>query len=242
MLVNPALLPLFAVSLLWLALRRSRENVAWLKPAVLAVMMSLVVISPWMVRNRIAFGHWVFVRTNFGYEFSLSNYHGSHGRDWAGRAPVGNKQEMAAYIREGEYNYVKRKFAEGRQFVRDYPLEFVTLTLKRIPMFWDGSSIKHSYPAAPYWLPWSFPVFSLLFIPGLALACIRRVHGWPLYLWSILLYPFPYYIVHSQARFRQVLEPVMLLLIGYASVELFDKIRRRQMGASHSSPAVAESG
>jgi 4-amino-4-deoxy-L-arabinose transferase-like glycosyltransferase len=225
MLVNPALAPLFAVSLVWLGLRRTREHAAWFKPAVLSIALCCVVVTPWLVRNRVAFGHWAFIRTNFGFEFWLSNYHGSHGRDWAGRTPVGNKQEMAAYVREGEYNYVKNRFAEGRQFVRHYPWEFVTITLKRIPMFWDGSTIKYNYPAAPYWLPWSFPAFSLLMIPALVLACVRRVYGWPLYLWSILLYPFPYYIIHSQVRFRHVLEPLMLLLIGYASIEVFDWAR-----------------
>lgn len=227
LLVNPALAPLLPVSLLWLAWRHPSDRTTLLRQSAAAILLCCVVITPWLIRNRIAFGEWAFIRTNFGFEFWMSNFHGSKGRDWVGRHPMGNPAEMAAYLEKGELRYCQDKYAIGKQFVRDYPVEFALLTLKRIPMFWDGSSIKHSYPAAPYWLPWSFPLFSLLMIPSLILVCADRVHGWPLYLWSVLLYPFPYYIVHSQARFRHVLEPVMLLLIGYAVIELVDRVRER---------------
>ncbi|MGZ4816454.1 MAG: glycosyltransferase family 39 protein [Terriglobales bacterium] len=225
LLVNPALAPLFAISLLWLAYRHWADRAALLRQSFVAILLCCAVIGPWLIRNRVIFGEWAFIRTNFGFEFWISNYHGSKGRAWLGRHPIGNPEEMAAYIEKGELRYARDKFAIGKQFVRDYPGEFFTLTLKRIPMFWDGSTIKYNYPAAPYWLPWSFPLFSLLMIPALVLACVRRVHAWPLFLWAILLYPFPYYIVHSQVRFRHVLEPLMLLLIGYASVLLFDQVR-----------------
>ncbi len=225
LLVNPALAPLFPVSLLWLGYRHRVNRGRLLLQSVTAILLCCAVITPWLIRNRIVFGQWAFVRTNFGFEFWMSNYHGSKGRDWLGRHPIGNPAEMAAYLEKGELRYSQEKLAIGKQFVRDYPGEFVMLSLKRVPMFWDGSSIKHSYPAAPYWLPWSFPLFSLLMIPSLILVCVKRVHGWPLFLWSVLLYPFPYYIIHSQARFRHVLEPLMLLSIGYACTEFIEKIR-----------------
>jgi len=224
LLVNPALLPLLPVSILWIGFRSSDRRI-WFSRSVVAMLLCCAVITPWLVRNRVAFGQWAFIRTNFGFEFWMSNYHGSHGRDWLGRHPIGSPQEMADYIAKGELRYTKEKFEIGRQFVRDYPGEFLTLCAKRVPMFWDGSTIKYNFPAAPYWLPWSFPVLSLFTFPALLLVCLRRLHGWPLYLGAILLYPFPYYIIHSQARFRHVLEPLMLLLIGYACIELYDRIR-----------------
>ena len=226
LLVNPALLTLLAASLLWLAYRRSRTAFDWFKPTVLALATCAVVISPWLIRNRVVFGQWAFLRSNFGFEFWMANYHGSHGRDWAGRHPTANPQELAEYARVGELAYVHEKSQIAAQFVREYLGEFLALTAKRFLMYWDGSTIKYNYAAAPYWLSWSFLPLSLLFLPALVYACARRVRAWPLFLGAILLYPTPYYLTFCQARYRHALEPLMLLLIAYAAVACFNFIRK----------------
>lgn len=227
LLVNPALLTLLVVSLALLAYRHSHAGIAWIKPVLLALVTCAVVVSPWMIRNRSVFGEWTFIRTNFGFEFWMANYHGSHGRDWAGRHPTTNPQELAEYAQVGELAYVREKSAIAKQFVRDYPGEFLLLTAKRFLMFWDGSTIKYNYPAAPYWLSWSFLPLSLLFIPSLIYFCVRRIRGWELFLGAILLYPAPYYLTFCQARYRHALEPLMLLLIAYAGLACLGLLRNR---------------
>ena len=42
---------------------------------------------------------------------------------------------------------------------------------------------------------------------------------------ALLLYPLPYYLTYSQVRYRHVLEPIILLLIAYAGVEVFSKLQ-----------------
>ena len=225
LLVNPALLTLLAASVAWLAYRRSRLRIDWLKPVLLTLVTCAVVVSPWLVRNRVVFGQWTFLRTNFGFEFWMANYHGSKGRDWAGRSPTTNPQEEAEYARVGELAYVHEKLQTAKEFLREYPAEFLALTGKRFFMFWDGSTIRYNYPAAPYWLPWSFLPLSLLLVPSLVLVCVRQIRGWALFLGAILLYPLPYYITFNQARYRHAIEPLMLLLIAYFVVALFDRFR-----------------
>ncbi len=223
-LTNPALVTLLPLSLAWLILRnRPRLRV---QPMLLSLSACLLVMSPWVARNRIVFGQWAFVRTNFGFEFSMGNFHGSHGRDWAGRHPTTNEQERAAYARLGELAYVREKAALGNQFVRAYPVEFAALTGKRALMFWDGSVMKYNMPIAPFWLPWSYLPLSLLFAVCLVWVCIRRVHGWALFLGAVAVYPAPYYIVLTHERYRHILEPLMLLVIVWAINDVALRIRR----------------
>jgi 4-amino-4-deoxy-L-arabinose transferase-like glycosyltransferase len=73
LLVNPALGSLLAVLLAWCSYDLHLRKRAWLKPALASILVSVIVISPWLLRNRVVFGHWVFLRSNFGAEFALGN-------------------------------------------------------------------------------------------------------------------------------------------------------------------------
>lgn len=230
LLTNPALLTLMFVSLLWVAYRQWDRQTFFsiVRPMVLALLMCGVVLAPWLIRNRIVFGQFAFIRTNFPFEFWLGNYHGSHGRDWAGRHPTSVPAERAQYDRMGEMAYVHEKGVEARQFLREYPWEFVGLTGKRFLMFWDGSTMKYNYPVAPYWLSWSYLPLSLLLVPCLIYACVRRIHGWELVLAAFVVYPLPYYITFNQVRYRHALEPLMLLLMAWAALQILDRNRKSQ--------------
>jgi 4-amino-4-deoxy-L-arabinose transferase-like glycosyltransferase len=213
LLVNPALMTLLPPAALWIARRRSQKQMHWLRPAVLACVTCIVVMSPWLVRNRIVFGRWMFLRNNYGFEFGLGNYHGSSGRGWAGNHPTGNPKEYNAYVSLGERAYLEQKSHLAMQFVREHPREFLVLTAKRVFWFWDGSAMRFNDPIKRVWMPWSFALVSLLLLPALWLAITQPVHGWEMFLGVILLYPFPYYLAYSQVRYRHALEPLMLLLI-----------------------------
>jgi hypothetical protein len=221
LLSNPALLTFLPVSLGWLALHRSRRHAEWLKPAIAAVAVAAVVISPWLIRNRIAFGHWTFLRTNFGFEVVMGNVHGGSGRDWAMRSPTTNPQELADYRRLGELSYVRARAEQGKAFIRAYPGEYLKFVRERFAIFWTGSSMFFDTPVAWFWMPWSFLPLTLLFAPALVLACMHRVRGWELYVGAVLVFPLPYYFVVCQARYRHVLEPLMLLLIANMVLRLF---------------------
>ena len=226
-LVNPALLPLLLISGLWIAYQRSRRGMPWLKSGVLSAAVCLLIISPWLIRNRVVFGEWVFIRDNFGFEFALGNYHGSNGRGWAHFHPTGSPKELHDYSTMGELRYVRMKTELGKQFVRAYPGEFLRLTAKRVLWFWDGSAIRYTYEIPWFWMPWSFGLFSIVLVPSLLLACAKRINGWALFLGAILLYPIPYYLTYSQLRYRQTLEPLMLLLVVWAVGDTIARFRSK---------------
>ncbi len=219
LLVNPALLTVLVVSVAWTACHRRTSGQFNLRVVTLALLAFAMVLSPWILRNRIAFGQWVFIRSNFGFEFALANFHGSQGRDWAGRHPTSNPHELALYQAMGEPAYVATKFRSAKRFVAQYPMEFACLTIRRVLYFWDGAVMRYAHPTAAFWLPWSYMPWGILLLAAAIFACKRRIPGLWLFLGVILLYPIPYYLTFVQVRYRHVLEPLMLLLISYGVIE-----------------------
>lgn len=225
LLVNPSLGVLLPVSLAWFAYESRRRGNKWVKPAALSAAVCLLVVSPWLIRNRVVFGQWVFLRGNFGFEFALGNYHGSLGRGWGGRHPTGNPKEFQKYSQMGEIAYIRDRQEQALDFVRQYPGEFLTLTLKRMSYFWDGSSMDYLAPMPRYWLPATYVVLSFLLLPALLAASRRNLYGLPMFFGLLLLYPVPYYLTFTQARYRHPIEPLMVLLVAYLGVETTRKLQ-----------------
>ena len=227
LLVNPSVMTLLPVSAVWIVLRRKKLGQPWLRNGLLSATVCLAVIGPWLIRNRVVFGEWIFLRDNFGFEFALGNFHGSNGRGWAPYHPTKNPEELKAYGTLGELNYIETKTQMGKQFVSEYPQEFAALTSKRIFWFWDGSAVNYTDGIPGYWMPLTYGVFSILLVPSLLLACCKRLVGWPLFLGAILLYPIPYYLTYSQLRYRHAIEPLMLLLVVYAIPDTISRFRSK---------------
>ncbi|MFI5111244.1 MAG: glycosyltransferase family 39 protein [Terriglobales bacterium] len=225
LLVNPALLPLLPASLVWCGFQIHRAGGKWVKPALLALAACVLVISPWLVRNRVVFGEWAFLRSNFGFEFWLGNARYATPRGWIRQHPAGNSDELARYKAMGEPAYVRWKLQDALAWVRQSPREFVKRTARRAAYFWDGSGMAYRPAMARYWLPWSFAAFSFLTMPAMLVAHRRRLRAWPLFFASLLLYPLPYYLTYNQVRYRHVLEPLMLLLLCFAAAETFSRRR-----------------
>jgi hypothetical protein len=211
-LVNPALLPLLPASLMWCGFQIHRHGRKWVKPSLLALAACVLVISPWLARNRMVFGQWVFLRSNFGFEFWLGNARYTTPRGWIGQHPAGNPAELARYRTMGEPAYVREKLQDALATVRQTRWEFVKRTARRAEYFWDGSGMAYRPAMASYWLPRSFAAFSFLTLPAMLVAHRRRLRAWPMFFAALLLYPLPYYLTYNQVRYRHVLEPLMLLL------------------------------
>ncbi len=224
LLVNPALSTFLAVSLAWCVYEMYRRDKSWLAPVASALLASVIVISPWLIRNRVVFGEWVFLRGNFGFEFALGNYHASLGRGWGGPHPSGNQREFKKYLQMGEVAYIRSKQEQAIQFVKNSPREFWELTAKRVGYFWDGSAMNYASSILWYWVPSSFGVVSFLLLPAMFVAHRNQLHAWEMFFGILLLYPLPYYLTYSQVRYRHPLEPIILLLICYAGVEVENKL------------------
>ena len=237
LLVNPALSSLLPVTLVCALYPHWRRKQSWLRPCLTVAAACFLVVSPWLVRNRLVMGQWVFLRDNFGFEFALGNYHLSFGRGWAGKHPSVNPREFDRYRQLGELGYIEANTDEALRFVRQYPAEFVTISAKRVMYFWDGSGMEYRGPVSPCWFPWSFALTSFLLLPAILVCRRLRIPAfWILFL-VVLIYPIPYYLTHPPVRYRHIIEPEIVLLIGFAAAEGRAQLGNRRHTTSEPAPA-----
>ena len=235
---NPTLLIFLPVSLLWIACRRYKRNAGALnsrshaldqhvlRPFLVVGAMVAILAMPWVVRNRMAFGQWVFLRTNFGTEFYLTNQHALAPTQWITRHPSLNWDEGTEYRTLGELAYNRDRMARAVRYVREYPGEFASVTMKRVVAFWSGS-IPTVFSDDHYWRFRLYVPLSVLGIAGLAITFARRNAVFMLYFGLLLLYPAVFYITYPVPRQRHAIEPILLVLACYAMSEFLFWIPRR---------------
>jgi 4-amino-4-deoxy-L-arabinose transferase-like glycosyltransferase len=222
-LTNPALLSVMPFTFLYAAFKNHRAYRPWFGSAALAGVLFAALISPWLIRNEVVFGRPVFFRSNFWFEFHLGNYHFSNGMGFSGKHPGANPAELQKYSDWGEMRYIDYYKQDSLRFVREYPREFLDLTLHRTWWFWDGTSL--GYQSREWWKPWEFWPLSLLGWLGLLFVLTRRPRGWFLFAVALIIYPLPYYFVYPVAKYRHAIEPLLLLLSVYLVSVLASEIR-----------------
>ena len=105
--------------------------------------------------------------------------------------------------------------------MKQYPGEFIELTLHRVLWFWDGTPLR--YQAQEWWQPWKFWPLSAAAWLGLIFLLTRHLRGWPLYAVCLGVYPLPYYLTYPMAKYRHAIEPEMLLLSVYLATVLWSE-------------------
>lgn len=221
-LTNPAPLTVMPFSIGYAVYRNHKGGSSWLRNATLAGMLFAALVSPWLIRNYVVFGHPVFFRSNYWFEFHLGNFHYSNGMGYSGNHPNNNPRVLKQYVQQGEYQFIESAKQEAFRFVREYPDEFRSLTLHRALWFWDGTPLR--YQSFEWWEPWKFWPLSAAGWLGLIFVMTRRPRGWLLFMALLLIYPLPYYFAYPNAKYRHALEPELLLLGVYAASVLWQEI------------------
>jgi len=224
-LTNPALLSVMPFTFLYAAFVNHRSYRSWFVSAALSCVLFAALVSPWLIRNEFVFHRPVFLRSNYWFEFHLGNYHFSNGLGFNGKHPTVNQAEMQKYIAWGELRYIDYYKQDSLRFVREYPSEFLDLTLHRVWWFWDGTPLL--YQAGEWWQPWEFWPLSLGGWLGLLFVLTRRPRGWLLLAAALFIYPIPYYLAYPVAKYRHAIEPELLLLSVYFVFVILGEIRGR---------------
>lgn len=207
-LTNTTLLALFPFFWLWLLFSSRAELWLRVRRVLLSVATCVLVLVPWTIRNYTAFHQLIPIRDNFGLEFWLGNHEGAPDRvehDF----PLLNPAE---YNRLGEIRFMEAKRQLGLQFVRQHPRQFLSLSLRRIRLFWtepEGSAWR--------WI-------SLLAWIGAFLALRHQAAAAVPYLTVLLIFPLVYYVTHTFPTYRFPIEPTMLILASYATVCLAELV------------------
>lgn len=222
-LTNPALLSVMPFTVAHGAIENRRAGRQWGTSMTLAMALFVAMLTPWLIRNYVVFGHPVFVRGNYWFEFSVGNFHYSNGMGFLGKHPEGNPAELEKYARLGEQEYFRQAKMKAMQFVSEYPGEFANLTVHRLWWFWDGTPVN--YAPGEWWQPWELWPLSIGGWLGLLFVLTRQARGWLLYTGCVIAYPLPYYLTFSAPKYRHAIEPELLLLSLYLVKVLGGEVR-----------------
>ncbi|HTC93388.1 MAG TPA: glycosyltransferase family 39 protein [Terriglobales bacterium] len=217
---NPSLLSLLPFALGWACYQRLREHKKWMGPAAAAIVIFLLCVMPWMIRNYEVFGRFVFIRSNFGAELRLGNYEDADGLWKWQRHPSQNTAEFEAYRQMGELRFARQRGHEAMEFIRKHPAMFTTLSLKRAYYFWFGTPRASGTPGLSRSRYLFFLLSTVLGFGGLWLMIKQKKPGAFLYASLILIYPLVYYITFPHPRYRHPIEPEMMILGVWFMVEL----------------------
>jgi hypothetical protein len=208
--VTPSLLPV-ALGFLAFEVVWRRERRRW-RGAALTLAGLMLACVPWTWRNYAALDGLFFIRSNFGLELRMGNHQGAGatlGLSASGgteRHPRTSMEEARKVQQLGELEYMRRAGREATGWIRSHPLAFLRLTSLRVGQYWlgpiddlpvaAGTTLLTFLAAVGAWRAWgglSVPQRAALLIP-------------------LATYPLVYYLVGYEARYRQPMDGLLLLL------------------------------
>src|SRR3984893_9570178 len=227
---NPTLLSCLHASGLWAWYHRAKRGKRSFAGVVLASVLFLGCVAPWLVRNYQTFGKVVFIRDNFGAELRLGNGNGADGTWMKYLHPTQDLFALRQYSAMGELAYIELREQQALDYIQADYARFATLCLKRVIYYWAGPPRL----AQVWWLAQVknslYLASSVLMFWGLGRALRQRRPGAWLLFWLILLQPAIYYVVFTNQRYRHPIEPAMTIL----GVFLLTEVGKHKDGSDRS--------
>jgi hypothetical protein len=220
---SPGMLPAAALMILaGVALDAGRRWAA-LRSGLVVAGVAGAVVAPWAVRNAVAVGAFVPLRSNFGLELAIGNYAGADGTTYntfspglerfAARHPFASDAERERLRSLGEPAYMAARQREALAWARERPGDFVALCARRAWLFW-GLPAKLWSPAAvrpsnTALLEMAVRAAALL---GLARLVARRRTEGAVLAAGLLGASLVYLVTHVDLRYRFPVQGLLCLL------------------------------
>lgn len=211
-LLNPSLVSFLPAAGFWACYRARKRGRHSLAGALVASLVFLAFVTPWLVRNYRVFGTFVFIRDDFGQQLRLGNGPGADGVSMVYLQPNLNVHELDRFRTLGELAYARERQREAFEFIRQHPARTAILDLKKLVYYWAGiprlddgvlvGVMKHAL----------FLASSLMALWGLVAAVGEKRPGAWLFALLFVSYPTIYYLVYPHARYRHPIEPELLIL------------------------------
>lgn len=232
-LTNPAVLLLLPFLFGWLAVHAKRKSRRCVRLVGAAAVTFMIGVTPWLVRNYLTFGQFVFFRSNFGLELYLgNNEHVPDSWSWW-LHPNDNAEEREKFRRMGEMAYMAEKQRLAVRFITTHPGEFARFTFHRFVNNWTGAwePIADVWPRVPLHVRAIYvtnSAFSVLALLGLFLALHMHKPEALAYAIVLLVFPVLYYISHTSLRYRHPIDPLMTVLAVYAVSYSLSRLAQRR--------------
>jgi Dolichyl-phosphate-mannose-protein mannosyltransferase len=220
LMTNPALASLLPFLLGWATYRASRYGQRSLALAARAVLIAALCCVPWTVRNYVAFRQFVPLRSTFPFALWLG-----HNPVFDPHSPVTTRvtpyEQGREYKRLGETAFMQKKGAEALSFIRTHPALEANLFAQRFVAFWAGidSPFKRFLDAESLGdrvLLLANFLASLGTLGGLVAVWVK----WRRYAFVLsafpAIFPWMYYATEPYLRYRQPIDPILMLLTALA--------------------------
>ena len=238
-LANASLLSFLPFCGLWVWVGRHRRGLASRLGVGLACMIFFLCLAPWLVRNARVFGHWVFLRDDFGLQLRLGNGPSADGRLMPYLQPNLNPLEFEQFRQLGEQAYAERCRRLAWGWIEEHPGRFAVVSLKRFFYYWNGVPRPTDRASAVDFRDSLFLASSVLALWGLGRAVSRKLPQAGLFLGLVLSYPTVYYFIFPHARYRHPIEPELLILAVFLVSEMGQpaKLRSPASASGAANPA-----
>ncbi|WP_235034196.1 DUF1559 family PulG-like putative transporter [Roseiconus lacunae] len=191
---------------------------------VAAAAVSVLVVSPWMIRNRIVLGKWIPVKSNSTYEIWQSQVLDDDGvldETSAYQHPWGkNGLQRKEYVQKGEIEFIGSRgeptwhsiLADPLDFVRRVSRRFVAATLYFQPMTDHAEQMKVTLGFIRSYYPFPLLAFLILVFFGKGPFDRAEIATCCLYVTALL----PYILISFYSRYSAPLVMMKMLLILHA--------------------------
>lgn len=209
--------------------RRSARDLA-LKLAAFGVAAALVV-TPWLVRNERLLGH-AALNTNGGFNLYLGNNPAATGM-FVSIADTPLAQQWHQRFKTAEYDASAALKQAAIQWIKDHPLQFGALAIKKLGLFWapplhegQGPSSTAERAARHLWAL-EYLVLTALALAGIVAGWRRRDDARLQLLACLALYSAVHMLFYVIFRYRETVMPVVCVLAAFGAQALWQYARRR---------------
>lgn len=229
-LTEPSILVVVTFLLALAAWRLARAGRRWLLPGLVATLVLIAVISPWLIRNEIVFHRFIPMRDSMGLELWMGN--NGYSTRWTSdqKHPLHDATELAVY-NKGELAYMDHKQQQAEDYISEHRLWYAGMCVRRAVYLWTGYwSFDATYlamePADLENIPFA-TCLTLLGVAGLLLATRRRPSEAVRFGGVLFLFPVIYYFSHPEPYHMRPLDPLLITLGCYAGQTLIGSARAR---------------
>ena len=218
-LTSQTVAPIYATWLAWEVCRH--KNGFFSKSLLPLVLLPLVIIAPWTIRNYLVFHSFTPIRDNFGLELSVSNNDcarfGISANERNGCFekvhPNKNVNEARKVMELGEIKYNALQSREALGWISSHPARFIKLSIMRLIAFWmPTENFNIHYTSGRDRERVAIYLITLSSVLGLIILCQRDGKSGALLISCLMVLPLIYYVIQFEYRYRYPIMWVTFLL------------------------------
>lgn len=217
----------------WFPVGAERASVRF-RPLFLTALVSMLVVSPWVVRNYVQFGKFIPVKSNLAYEVWQSQVLDDDGvldRASAFRHPWGSRRsQRLEYLHEGEVEFLHKRWQPVYDSIRTDPMDFPRRAANRAVA---ATLSYHSFAPSDKHFVWPMRYKRVVFPLAFLSLCVILIFGKrpfsPVLSASILIYLLflgPYVLISYYDRYAAPLFAIKAILIAHGTATLCDVLCR----------------